>query len=36
VYVTLLAIYFIVNRCLSLLMRLLEDRTRFNRIFVRI
>jgi polar amino acid transport system permease protein len=36
VYVTLLMIYFIVNRGLSLLMRLLEDRSRFNRIFLRI
>jgi hypothetical protein len=29
-------IYFVVNRGLSLLMRLLEDRSRFNRIFLRI
>ena len=36
VYVTLLMIYFIVNRGLSLLMRRLEDRGRFNRIFLRI
>jgi polar amino acid transport system permease protein len=36
VYVTLLMIYFLVNRGLSLLMRLLEDRKRFNRIFLRI
>ena len=36
VYITLLLIYFIVNRGLSLLMRLLEDRSRFNRIFLRI
>jgi len=36
VYVTLLMIYFLVNRGLSLLMRLLEDRGRFNRIFLRI
>lgn len=36
VYITLLMIYFIVNRGLSLLMRLLEDRNRFNRIFLRI
>ena len=36
VYITLLMIYFIVNRGLSLLMRLLEDRRRFNRIFLRI
>jgi polar amino acid transport system permease protein len=36
VYITLLMIYFIVNRGLSLLMRRLEDRSRFNRIFLRI
>lgn len=36
VYLTLLLIYFVVNRGLSLLMRLLEDRSRFNRIFLRI
>ena len=36
VYVTLLMIYFVVNRGLSLLMRLLEDRSRFNRIFLRV
>jgi len=36
VYITLLMIYFVVNRGLSLLMRLLEDRSRFNRIFLRI
>lgn len=36
VYITVLLIYFVVNRGLSLLMRLLEDRTRFNRVFVRI
>jgi len=36
VYLTLLMIYFVVNRGLSLLMRLLEDRSRFNRIFLRI
>ena len=36
VYVTLLMVYFVVNRGLSLLMRLLEDRSRFNRIFLRI
>jgi polar amino acid transport system permease protein len=36
VYITLLIIYFLVNRSLSLLMRLLEDRKRFNRIFLRI
>ncbi|WP_422002393.1 amino acid ABC transporter permease [Reyranella sp.] len=32
VYATLLAIYFILNRTLSAVMRLLEDRRRFNRI----
>ncbi len=32
VYVTLLAIYFILNRLLSAGMRLLEDRRRFNRV----
>ena len=36
VYITLLMIYFVVNRGLSLLMRMLEDRSRFNRIFLRI
>jgi polar amino acid transport system permease protein len=36
VYITLLMIYFVVNRSLSALMRLLEDRHRFNRIFLRI
>jgi polar amino acid transport system permease protein len=36
VYITLLMIYFTVNRGLSMLMRLLEDRGRFNRIFLRI
>ena len=35
VYITLLMIYFVVNRGLSMLMRLLEDRNRFNRIFLR-
>ena len=36
VYITLLMIYFVVNRSVSALMRLLEDRHRFNRIFLRI
>lgn len=36
VYVTLLLIYFLVNRGLSALMRLLEDRQRFSRIFLRV
>jgi polar amino acid transport system permease protein len=36
VYITLLMIYFLVNRGLSALMRLLEDRHRFNRVFLRI
>jgi polar amino acid transport system permease protein len=36
VYITLLLIYFVVNRGLSMLMRLLEDRGRFNRIFLRV
>jgi len=36
VYITLLLIYFLVNRGLSALMRLLEDRHRFSRIFLRI
>jgi|SRR5581483_287651 len=36
VYLTLLVIYFAVNLGLSTLMRLLEDRGRFNRIFLRI
>jgi polar amino acid transport system permease protein len=36
VYLTLLMIYFTVNLGLSMLMRLLEDRGRFNRIFLRI
>lgn len=35
-YLTLLLIYFIVNRALSFVMRLLEKRDRFNRIFVSI
>jgi polar amino acid transport system permease protein len=33
VYATLLVIYFCLNRSLSALMRLLEDRRRFNRLF---
>ena len=36
VYFTLLMIYFVVNRCLSMLLRALEDRHRFNRVFMRI
>jgi polar amino acid transport system permease protein len=36
VYLTLLMIYFTVNLGLSMLMRLLEDRSRFNRIFLHI
>ena len=36
VYITLLLMYFLVNRGLSGLMRLLEDRQRFSRIFLRI
>jgi polar amino acid transport system permease protein len=36
VYITLLLIYFLVNRGLSALFRLLEDRHRFSRIFLRI
>lgn len=36
VYLTLMLIYFAVNRCLSGGMRLLESRTRFNRLFLRI
>ena len=36
VYITLLMIYFAVNLGLSMLMRLLENRERFNRIFLRI
>jgi polar amino acid transport system permease protein len=36
VYITLLLICFVVNRGLSMLMRLLEDRGRFNRIFLRV
>jgi polar amino acid transport system permease protein len=36
VYITLLLIYFVVNRGLSSLMALLESRSRFNRLFLRI
>jgi polar amino acid transport system permease protein len=36
VYLTLLMIYFVVNRCLSMLLRTLENRNRFNRVFMRI
>jgi polar amino acid transport system permease protein len=36
VYMTLLMVYFVINRGLSALMRLLEDRHRFNRVFLRI
>jgi polar amino acid transport system permease protein len=36
VYLTLMIIYFVVNRCLSAGMRLLEHRPRFNRLFLRI
>ena len=36
VYLTLLMIYFVVNRCLTMLLRALEDRQRFNRVFMRI
>lgn len=36
VYMTLLLIYFVVNRGLSSAMRRLEDRPRFNRLFLRI
>jgi len=36
VYMTLLLIYFFINRGLSALMRRLEDRHRFNRVFLRI
>jgi polar amino acid transport system permease protein len=35
VYLTLLIIYFTVNRGVSALVRLLEDRERFNRLFLR-
>ena len=35
VYLTLLMIYFVVNRGLSMLLRALEDRHRFNRVFMR-
>ncbi|MCB1547386.1 MAG: amino acid ABC transporter permease [Hyphomicrobiaceae bacterium] len=36
VYLTLLLIYFVVNRGISSLLRRLEDRRRFNRVFLRI
>ncbi len=36
VYLTLMLIYFAVNRCLSAGMRMLESRARFNRLFLRI
>lgn len=36
VYLTLLLIYFVVNRGVSSLIRLLENRERFNRLFLRI
>lgn len=36
VYVTLMIMYFVVNRSLSAAMRRLENRDRFNRLFVRI
>lgn len=36
VYLTLLMLYFIVNRTISFLTRLLENRTRFNRLFMRV
>jgi polar amino acid transport system permease protein len=36
IYITLLMIYFLTNRAISALMRLLEDRHRFNRTFLRI
>jgi polar amino acid transport system permease protein len=36
VYVTIMLIYFVVNRSLSAAMRLLEQRPRFNRLFLRI
>ncbi len=36
VYITLLLLYFIVNRGLSMALRRLEDRGRFNRLFLRI
>jgi polar amino acid transport system permease protein len=36
VYMTLLIIYFVVNRGVSALVRLLEDHKRFNRLFLRI
>lgn len=36
IYLTLLVIYFVVNRGISAAMRLIEDRARFNRLFLRI
>jgi polar amino acid transport system permease protein len=36
VYITLMLVYFIVNRGLSMLLRRLEDRNRFNRLFLHI
>lgn len=36
VYLTLLLLYFVVNRLISFLMRRLEKRARFNRIFLRV
>lgn len=36
IYLTLLVIYFVVNRGISAAMRLVEDRARFNRLFLRI
>lgn len=36
VYTTVLIMYFGVNRCLSALMRTLEDRDRFRRVFIRL
>ena len=36
VYVSVMALYFVVNRALSAAMRLLESRPRFNRLFLRI
>lgn len=36
IYLTLFLIYFVVNRGVSSLVRLLEDRRRFNRLFVRV
>jgi polar amino acid transport system permease protein len=36
VYITLMLVYFVVNRGLSMLLRRLEDRNRFNRLFLHI